>query len=67
MDQSGERRSERSRPKRALNRERGADQEERSIVRRARRSGVDCRKHYITIIVKRSDQIRADKTEIERR
>ena len=66
-DQSGARRSDRSRAKRALNRERTADQEEQSVVRRAGQSGVECRKQYINIRVKRSEQIRAEKSESERR
>ena len=61
-DQSGSRRSERRRAKRALNREIREEQEERSVVRRAGRSVVEYRKQYINIRVKRSEQIRAEKS-----
>ena len=67
MDQSGERRSERSRAKRALNRERRSEQEEKIVVRISGRSGVECINQYITIRLNRSKQIRAEKSESERR
>ena len=67
VDNSGARRLESRRAKRDLNRERGAEQEERSIVRRAGWSGVECRKKYITIRVNRSKKIRENKSEIKQR
>ena len=60
-DQSGARKLERSRAKRALNRERGVEQEEQSTVRRSGRSGVYCIKQYINIIVNRRYWIRSEK------
>ena len=47
----------------ALNRGRRAEQEEQSAVRREGRSGVECRKQYTNIRIKRSKQIRVDKSE----
>ena len=64
--QSGSRRSESIRAKRALNIEIRADQEERSVVRRAGWSGVGCSK-YITIRVKRIKNIREDKSGSKKR
>ena len=46
VDQSGARRSERSRVKIALDRKKRADKEEQSVVRRAGWSGVECRNQY---------------------
>ena len=66
-DQSGAGILERIRAKIALNIEIRAYQEEQIVVRRAGRSGVECRNQYITIILKRSKHIRADKSESERR
>ena len=66
-DQHGARRLERSREKRALNREIRAEKEERSVVRRSGRIEVECRKQYITIKVNSIKQIRANKSESERR
>ena len=60
-DQIGERILDISRSKRALNREIRAEQEKRIVVRIAVQSGVECRKQYITIRVKRNENIRAEK------
>ena len=67
VDQEDQRGSERIRGKRALNREIRADQEERSVVRRAGWSGVGCSKQYITIRVKRIKNIREDKSGSKKR